>query len=220
MAREGAFEREEMAQRLWSSGWSTARWGAVSSPLLAVKQNRCTWAAGSRRPSSSPLSKTRHRHVGRPEVNVLMSEINDWLSTQDERVVWQYRTRTGPWDPAIEQKIAGSLGYAADLLPHNPGWSWEDVETVWRIAQFEVADRPWLAECATCGGDSLWLYMVPSVVKCERIEPACDDHDRDGHPFCIIDFVADPARLLNHLAEHSRFAPGKLMRWLQAPKRP
>ena len=69
-----------------------------------------------RRPRSP---KASHKRVGadRVEKEYRMQTIHEWLSEQDERVLRQYRTRSGPWDEAIDREITDQLeDYPAPAL--------------------------------------------------------------------------------------------------------
>ena len=64
------------------------------------------------------------------------------------------------------------------------------------------------------------MHFLPSLEKCERIELACEEHYAGGYASDISCFGIEGNTLLNHLAEKSRFAPAKLIRWLRAKGNP
>jgi hypothetical protein len=144
-----------------------------------------------------------------------MSTKHEETVKDDERIARQYRTRTGPWDPAIEWKLAWELGQLR-YYPHHPGSSWEDVELALRLTDSPAGDGGHLGSCEVCGRPSWYVHLLPSLDRCETIMIACrEHHPGEGFGIFIPDFGMSPAELLNYLAEESPAALDRLLRWLR-----
>jgi hypothetical protein len=131
-----------------------------------------------------------------------------------ERIARQYRTRSGPWDDALEWRIAFQLGQLR-YYPHLPGWSWEDVELALRLTDSPAGDAGRLGSCEACGRPSWYVHLLPTLDRCDQVAITCGDHDPGGFAIFIPDLGMSPSELLNYLAQEAPATLDYFLRWLR-----